>query len=171
MNSSGWFHALAREKKKKKIFFSLRWRGWRWIFSGGWSPHMDYPDDSVIALASTLVGLFHAKNGIWFRLFLAEIFFVEWRQKKKWCYFAVSRMWWDEYGCSLHVIQIGEFGCPDLSWHDVAPVMWPSQKRRCLFLLTVRVLAIIGKIFVFAFVLDNKFACFAMQPVCTYQCK
>ena len=43
---------------------------------------MDYPGDSVMEREPTLVDLSRAKNGIWFRRFLAEIFFVKCRQKK-----------------------------------------------------------------------------------------
>ncbi len=47
------------------------------VFSGGWSPQMDYPGDSVMARASALVGLYWAENGMWFRLFLTDILFVK----------------------------------------------------------------------------------------------
>ena len=96
-----------------------------------WSPHMDYPGDSVMARASTLVGLSLAKNCIWFRWFLAEIFFVKWRQKK--CAVRCSCMWWDEFGCPLHVIRGGELAAP--IW---AGMMCPSNvasRKDVVFLL------------------------------------
>jgi hypothetical protein len=40
------------------------------FFSGGWSPHMDYPGDSVMVHAFTLVELFRAANGERFRRYL-----------------------------------------------------------------------------------------------------
>jgi hypothetical protein len=58
-------------KKKKVIFFFVTCEGWEFV-SGGWSPHMDYPGDSVITRVSTLVDYFGAKNAFWFRYVLTE---------------------------------------------------------------------------------------------------
>ena len=153
-----------RKKKKKNPFFSSL--AWMTVdFFWYWSPHMDYPGDSVIALASTLVGLFHAKNGIWFRLFLAEIIFVTTRIQVVLfrCFSHVVGWVWLPSTCdSAWGIRLSRF---ELAWRG--PVMWPSRKRRCLFYWQSDCLQSLAGMFVFAFVLDNKFACFAMQPVCT----
>jgi len=93
---------------------------------------MDYPGDSVLARAPTLVNLSRAKNGFWFRRFLAEIFFVKCRQKINRA-FRCLHMWWDEFGCPLHVIRSGVLAALFRAGM-VAPVMWLSLKRRCLFL-------------------------------------
>ena len=76
-NSSGDFTLRARAEKKKLFFFSSTGVNDGDFFSGGWSPHMDYPGDSVMARASSLVELCWAKNGLCFRRFLTDIFIVK----------------------------------------------------------------------------------------------
>ena len=135
---------------------------------------MDYPGDSVMARASTLVGLSLAKNCIWFRWFLAEISFVKWRQKKNVLFavlacggmsMAALYMWFGE-GELAAPIWAGMM-CPSsvASRKDVVFLLWQSDclqslaRYLCLHLfLTISSLAL----------QCNPYVCKNVSSVCCF---
>ena len=117
------------------------------LFSGGWSPQMDYPSDSVMALSSTLVELFHEKNGICFRCFLNVIYLSKWSVPSlaNICAFSLFLRgvgWvWLPSTCKSNGGLI--LAAPDLSWHECLSNV--ASRKDAVFCLTVRLLAILAK--------------------------
>ncbi len=163
-NSSGWLHA-ACTCEKKNLFFFLDGREWRWFFSGGWSPHMGYPGDSVMALASTLVGLCvgqktaYVFDVYWLILFFCHLKFFFRHRNLRFSLLLHAEGWvWLPSTCDSK-----KGNWLPLIWAGIGvPVMWLPQKTLS-FLLTVRLLAIF----------DNNFCvciCFCQSSSLASQC-
>ena len=163
-NSSGWLHAECTCGKKKRCFFPLDGREWRWFFL-------------VVGVLIWTISAFllwcaplhwwscvgqetdFGFDVFWltFSLFLEVVL-----PTKKIVLFAVVTCGGNEYGCPQHVIRRRGVGCP---WSELAfgaPVMWLPEKTLSFF--DSPIACNLGTTFVFAFVLSKSSLALQCNP-------